>query len=557
MSDSKKLNQPLKKFSLEEVVNMAKSLVGPDLAPYIRGNDIKDIYEDGKKREYPVKICKSYFIRAAKRLKSIEDMVNWDVVYLGSRDIVTAKNNYNPRQSNGHRAGIIKLDDKSLKEAVIWGSGIGDRGEDTVPDFWKKYAVKVNVGEYRGEPSYELSYVDDSEPISKNDVIRMLLDKAVRPQDLEVVFEDGERTLEKLYDPVVLRGRTFGYFGLEVWGTRKDENGEPITTVVRDENGEPVRDKTGKIVTREERYVKDGEEQPLIQPRLDDSEMGIYTFGASLLPLEDDTESKNRVKFRFLNKKLGRQKVDYGPYQERVFHDAIEYGEEPGRKASDHLNSVYSGTEVLIVGAPIRHSYDADNDLHYIDIEASMLIALDLVEGADVPVSEDITQPDAEPQPQPQPEPQPQMEPEPEPEPEPETRPEPKPVAEHDDMGDIERIKQGIRETQELYGETATIQDIETLELPVMKKFTGPDNKIMPEYRKQVAMVLKKMREGGSAKPEPSEPEEVEQPEPVQNISEDDAIDQGLIKCQGCGEYFKQGEILDHSMNCPATKDEM
>ena len=119
LQEQGKLDRLVKSFTLDELVPIVKLLVDPELAPFVTRDTIRPTWEHGRRREYPVKSCTNHFESLPRVEKRKANMYPLNVINLGSRDIITAKDNYDPLKSNGHRVIAFLPDTSEIKEFAV------------------------------------------------------------------------------------------------------------------------------------------------------------------------------------------------------------------------------------------------------------------------------------------------------------------------------------------------------------------------------------------------------------------------------------------------------
>lgn len=511
-----KLDALVKSMTLDELVPIVKVIVDLELAPFVTRETVRPTWEHQRRREYPIKSCVNYFEALPRAEKRKADMYPLIVIPLGSRDIITQKTNFDPMKANGHRNICFLPDVGEIKEFAIWGHHPGDNPDVEKPfTFFHRHRVMIEERPFTftsGEKGVgrDIALIEESAPIDRQELTAHLLQHAIPEFDaVTKVYE---------YQPIVIRGRLMSFKSVEDW--------EPTGLLVeaRDRDGKPIIDEvTKKTLMREERKPS-AEGQPLIQPRLDDPNQEIYTFAASIVPMDQSEKPENRIKVKFLNKKLAQHFIDLGPIQEKLFRDAMLAVDDPTEDTWDVLDGFLRGTEVLVVGVVTRFQKDPKGrPLNWVDIEATMLLSLEATsEGADTVEQVVTTQPTPaaapSPSPSPTPDPAPVAEPEiiqpitpvaPEPEKPPERAVEPSihdvvvtaetvpapPVAEV--LTPVQKLMRVVEEAVEVWQTyNLDISEIEMVQSPLMTEFCIPGTAtIKEEHHDKVRLAIKKYKE--------------------------------------------------------------
>lgn len=375
MSKQNILDTPLKNLELDAVVNAAKLVLSEDLREFCTAETIAEIYNEADYRELSIHLNTNRFTTVCRKAKRMANMFAMSGILLGSRDLLTKKNKWMAIRATGQRVLILRLDQEQVVEPTVWGHGPGDRNHKKTIPFWAKCQFMAETTTFTREGSDEkeegtlLSYLEAEEPISSVELFAALQKYAKSPEMLEE---------SDVYFPIVLRGAIGSFSPIDKW----EDTG--IMIDVLDRSGSPVIDKkTGKVVKRPERE-RAAEGFPLIQGRLDNPEEQIYTFQVTVNPLDDTIETINRVKFKFLNKKMARHLIAV-PSQELVFRTAFQKGMGTANDSFDHLTDTYRGMDAYVIGVMTRFSHDEKRDLNWIDIEGTMLVTV--VQGSSTPTS--------------------------------------------------------------------------------------------------------------------------------------------------------------------------
>jgi len=555
-----RLDQPLSSFSLSDAVGMAKAMVHPDLAPFITTATIKQTYEHSVRAAYPIRICKNYFEQAAKADKRKQSMNTWDAYFLGARDILTAKTNFDPARVNGQRALLYRLDIGQLQEATVWGSGPGDEGNKATLPFWHVIAAKIEENEFRrqsGETDigYTMSYLDRSEPLSPETIINQITKLAVPISALDY---DAHR-----YKPVIVIGKLGGFKPLEEW----EETGQLVPVLDADRN--PVIDpKTGSAQMRPERQPS-AEGQPFIQQRIDDPNKNIYTFQANIAPIDEDDKSENRLRFRFLNKKLGNHFVDL-PLIQQIFSDAVTMGVGTSEDAVEHLTGTYAGTEVLVAGVITRFYRDEERSLNWIDMEATLCVPLDAASVGTVeqvvttsaPVTPAVPAPPAVEMVTPS-----GIAPAVETPPpagvdpvvlEAATAPTPQPAAIPKTPAPqattvVDQLKTIVHEGRELYGPTMTITELQSLRV-LPEHMVGADGTVLPDHVNMINHVINMVAKEAGDSPVGAAGTSVAAQPVVESAPAGTAAPQmEPMICPKCQKVLQPDDVLGHAKECPGV----
>lgn len=544
---------PLKQISLDKLVEITSILVGKDLVPFVKRSVVKTVLDHSKRREYPLEICVNYLksaVRAEKRKEGMQDMV---VNYLGSRDILTQKNNFDPLRVSGHRSLLLVDGTDEIIEATVWDIGPGEEGSRKPLHFWHKIKAKIEETEFTrssGEKGtgFTFAFIEDEEPADRKDIVERLIKKAIP--------FDSISSESHMWQPIVIHGRMGGFKPIEDW----QPTGEMVP--ITDADGMPVIDhNTGKARMRAKKEPT-AEGQPLIQPRLNNQDIAIYTLAASVSPLDPNEKTVNKLKFRLLNKKFGNHILDLGVGMQEVFADAMQE-EDP----LDYLSSTYKGTEVLCVGAVTRFAPDDTRDINWVEFEASLVIKVDgLTSGA---VGQEITTtipttPKSEPQPTPSKEDVAAIASDVAPKVAkvavetpvvPDALSVPASVSEGE-KSKAQIIRQAIMETRELYPASAGIEEIESLELFIMKPYCDAKMKILDEHKPFIKKQLEQVRKehGDSPVGEKADPAATSLPKAASESGEGPVESMAHVeptKCSGCGEIIV-GNVFDHYKTCKA-----
>ena len=592
LQEQGKLDKLVKSFTLDELVPIVKLLVDPELSSFVTRDTVRPTWEHARRREYPVRSCVNYFESIPRVEKRKADMYSLNVISLGSRDIITAKNNFDPMKANGQRVIAFLPDTSEIKEFAVWGHDVGADVDTKKPlSFWHKHRVMIQERPFvfqSGEKGVgkEIALIEESVPVDKNEVISHLLQHAIPEFDAI--------TAAYLYQPVIIRGKIVSFDSIEDW--------EPTGRLVEvlDRTGKPMIDElTKEPLKREERVAKRGKEgQPLIQPRLDDINREIYTFAVSIQPIDSDEPSENRIRVRFLNKKLAEHFISISPNQDQVFRDAHSARGDPTEDTWDICDGFLSGTEVLIVGSVTRFQHDPKGRrLNWVDIEGTMMIALDgssspspsQVTEVTVPVSSSVTK--SVPQSQ-------TIQPVTTHVPEPSiedvivARPVAEPVIQ-EPLTPIQKIFLAIEEAVETWQtHSIDIPEIEMIQSQYMTEFCVPGTaQIRPEYHDRIRLAIKnwkKQHEGQVPTAPPivstdgpavgrsdesfqgivftKEPDT--EPELPTMASQDVTVsaktstktsartsDNTLYECPACHEKMSQDQVFEHWNTCRGKKE--
>lgn len=373
-SKKKKLNVPIKTMTLDEFVDKAKLVLDEGLEEFCSSAVLKPIYENSDYREYSTILNTPRINTACRKQQRMASMFPMTGINLGSRDLLMKKFNYDVTKVTGQRNLILRTDAPKIVDATVWGHGPGDRGEKVLIPFWADcqfMAVKTEFTREDGskDTGVEVAYLEGSAPISREQLHKLLADRAFTADMLEENFR---------YQPIVLRGKIGTFSKLPKWKS----TGKRIQA--KDRNGNPIMLPNGTVKMKDER-VRDDEGFPCIQGRIDNPEEEIYTFGVTVGVMDRSIDTKNVVKFKFLNKKMARHFVELNSHQ-RMFRDAFARGIGTANDAFDHLTNSYRGTEVLAVGVLTR--WDDQGETVWIDVEGTMLLALNMSESQIAPATE-------------------------------------------------------------------------------------------------------------------------------------------------------------------------
>jgi len=542
---------PLKQISLDKLVEITSILVSKDMVPFVKRSVVKTVLDHSKRREYPLEICVNYLrsaVRAEKRKEGMQDMI---VYYLGSRDILTQKNNFDPLRVSGHRALLLVDKTDEIIEATVWDIGPGEEGSRKPLHFWHKINAMIEETEFtrssgEKDTGFTFAFIEDEEPADRKDIVERLIKKAIP-------FDSIDRD-SHMWQPIVIHGRMGGFKPIEDW----QPTGEMVP--ITDTDGMPVIDSnTGKARMRPKKEPT-AEGQPLIQPRLNNPDIAIYTLAANVSPLDPAEKTVNKLKFRLLNKKFGNHILDLGVGMQEVFADAMQE-EDP----LDYLSSTYKGTEVLCVGAVTRFAPDDTRDINWVEFEASLVIKVDgLTSGA---VGQEITTtipttPKSEPQPTPSKEDVVATASDVAPKavesvtvPPSVVVPASAPVSEGE-KSKAQIIRQAIMETRELYPASAGIEEIESLELFIMKPYCDAKMKILDEHKPFIKKQLEQVRKekGDSPVGEKADPAATSLPKAASESGEGPVESMAHVeptRCSGCKEII-EGNVFDHYKTCIA-----
>ena len=541
---------PLKQIPLDKLVEITSILVGKDLAPFVKRSVVKTVLDHSKRREYPLEICENYLktaVRAEKRKEGMQDMV---VNYLGSRDILTQKNNFDPLRVSGHRSLLLIDGTDEIIEATVWDIGPGEEGNKKPLHFWHKINAKIEETEFtrnsgEKDTGFTFAFIEDEEPADRKDIIERLIKKAIP-------FDSIDRE-SHIWQPVVIHGRLGAFKPIEDW----QPTGEMVP--ITDTDGMPVIDpNTGKARMRAKKEPT-AEGQPIIQPRLNNPDIAIYTLAASVSPLDPAEKPVNKLKFRLLNKKFGNHILDLGVGMQEVFADAMQE-DDP----LDYLSSTYRGTEVLCVGAVTRFAPDDTRPINWVEFEASLVIKVDeLTSGA---VGQEITTtipttPKSEPHPTPSKEDAKAIASDVAPKVAKSAveTPPAAPVSE-EGKSKAQIIRQAIMETRELYPPSAGIEEIESLELFIMKPYCDAKMKILDEHKPFIKKQLEQVRKehGDSPVGEKADPAATSLPKAASESGEGPVESMAHVeptRCSGCKEII-EGNVFDHYKTCSAIHGE-
>lgn len=376
-TDSKKdSSKPIKLLSLERVAELAKLVVEEGLKESCTPETIRSVWEDSDYREYTVVLNTPRFNTACRKVQRMASMFPLAGIYLGSRDLLLAKFNFDVMRVRGQRVLILRSETElsQIEEVTVWGHGPGDRGDKVEIPFWadsqfmaivKKFPLR-DGGEGEG---VELEYFQGSTPVSRTQLFEKLALCAQSPEMIEESF---------LYQPIVMRGKISTFGPLTKWKS----TGKKVDA--KDRYGQKIKLPNGTIKMIDER-VRDEEGFPCIQGRINNPEEEIYTFTLTIKPLNSDVDTPNVVKVKFLNKKLGRHLIELNSHQ-RMFRDAFNRGTGTANDAFDHLTGTYRDTEVFIMGTVTR--FNETDEVTWIDIEGTMLLALNMSDEQIEPKSE-------------------------------------------------------------------------------------------------------------------------------------------------------------------------
>ena len=374
--DSSKLHVPIKTMTLEEFVDKAKLVLDDGIEKeYCTAEALKPIHDHSDYREYTVVLNTARINSASVKQKRLKAMFPMEGINLGSRDLVMKKYNYDITRVTGQRNLILRTDAPKIVEPTVWGHGPGDRGEKVLIPFWAEcqfMAIETTFPRADGTQGKgsEITYLQGSTPIGRTKLYELLTQHAHTIDQLE--------ESDFKYQPVVIRGK-IGTFGkLTKWS----DTGKMVQA--KDEAGNPAFLPNGQPKMERER-ARDEEGFPCIQGRIDNPEEEIYTFTVTVGVLDRDVETKHVVKFKFLNKKIARHFLELNS-QQRIFRDAFTRGVGTANDAFDHLTSTYRGTEVFAIGVLTR--WDDQGNTVWIDVEGTMLLALNMSGAELAPVTE-------------------------------------------------------------------------------------------------------------------------------------------------------------------------
>lgn len=502
-TDSSKLNVPIKTMTLDEFVDKAKLVLDDGLEEFCSSAVLKPIFENSDYREYSVVLNTPRINTACRKQQRMQAMFPMKGINLGSRDLLMKKYNYDVTRVTGQRNLILRTDAPKIVDATVWGHGPGDRGEKVLIPFWAEcqfMALKTEFTREDGtkDTGTQIEYLEGSAPISREQLHQLLADRAFTSDILEENFR---------YQPIVLRGKIGTFSKLAKWKS----TGKKIEA--KDRNGNPILLPNGSVKMVDER-VRDDEGFPCIQGRIDNPEEEIYTFAVTVGVMDRSIDTKHVVKVKFLNKKVARHLVELNSHQ-RMFRDAFARGIGTANDAFDHLTNSYRGTEVLVVGVLTR--WDDKGETVWIDVEGTMLLALNMSESQIAPATESpllTSSPQAPEQPVAPaaptapsapsvPEtvaapttPAPSAEPVPAPEAAPVPAPPIQPVATEKKQTIAARLDAAIKETMEMYGkDKMTFEEFQDFGL-CPEEFIGTGGKIKKERKKIVEKRIVKIREG-------------------------------------------------------------
>lgn len=292
--------------TIEEAVNIVKSLVKPEFAKHVTEELVKPVWHDPTKRELPLSNLQTFFNNRAKAIKEVESLEAWAGVMVGGRDIKKYDTPVEKVRGQNH---LIVLDSGEISSFSGWGHNIGPPGSEVRAPTLQHVIIKVAPRKFKYRDgreglSWDGKYVAEQNVIPPDELKEFLLKKAVPLSLLDS---------EMKYHPVLVRGKIGVIMPLERWidGDEleevKDSNGN--TRYERNEDGTVKVDSHNRPIPRM-RYkrVPDNIGHPLKHTKADGSNETQWVFKVSLYD-EDDTESGNRVSVQFQNTKMGDHHV--------------------------------------------------------------------------------------------------------------------------------------------------------------------------------------------------------------------------------------------------------
>lgn len=509
---NKKLGVPIKSMTLVEFADIAKLVLDEGLEEFCTTESLKEIHEDSDYREYSVILNTNRINTACRKVQRMKAMFKLTGINLGSRDLLMKRYNYDITRVTGQRLLLLRTDAPKIVDATVWGHGPGDRGEKVPIPFWadcQLMAVKTEFDREDGsqDTGTQIEYLEGSTPINRAHLYELLGQRALTSDMLEQSMQ---------YQPLVLRGKIGTFTKLTKWRTKiNPANGKPVMEEAKDKRGAPIRlpDGSPKLVEVRER---DDEGFPCIQGRIDNPEEEIYTFAVTVGTMDRSIDTKHNVKVKFLNKKVAKHLIELHS-QQRMFRDAFAKGIGTANDAFDFLTNTYRGTEVLVVGVMTR--WDEQSNMTWIDVEGTMLLALNITGEQMEPTSESpllatpspqapeqatlapeapavptvpsvssapvVEEPAVPAPPDPAPTTEAPVDPAPAPAP---------PMATEEQKPVIERLDAAIHETMEMYGkDKMTFEEFEDFGL-CPTEFLGAKNKILKERKNAVEKRIAKLR---------------------------------------------------------------
>jgi hypothetical protein len=373
--------------TLEEAVNIVKSMVPPDLAKYVTDDLVRPVYHDPKKREYKLSTLVNFFSNRAKAQKVIDSLEAWTGVIVGGRDIKKFDMPVEQVRGQNH---LMVVDNGEIRSFAAWGHSIGPGGAETTVPTLKRSTIKVSPREFtyndgRKGQSHDGKMVVDVVDIPESELKTYLSAKSM---DLDML----DTTMR--YQPVLIRGKIGLVMPLENWVDSDelvpatDRHGNAQYEV--DENGNLRLDGNDKPIPRMKyKRIPDGIGQPPIQTKADNSNIEQYVMKLSLY--QDDDDSGNRVSVQLQRTKFGEHRVLL-PDVDLVMKDAA--ASPPGGREDGWtmLTNMWRETEVVVAGTII--SINEREDSVWYGVDATLIMGVD---GVPVSASASATTPVVQP----------------------------------------------------------------------------------------------------------------------------------------------------------------
>lgn len=356
--------------TLEEAVNIVKSMVPADLAKFVTDDLVRPVYHDPKKREYKLSTLVNFFSNRAKAQKVIDSLESWTGVIVGGRDIKKFSQPVEQVKGQNH---LMVVDNGDIRSFAAWGHAIGPSGAEAIAPTLQRSTVKVAPREFtyndgRKGQGFDGKMIVESTEIPESELRKYLAEKSM---DLDMLDK------EMRYQPVLIRGKIGLVMPLENWVDSDelvpatDRHGNAQYEV--DENGNLRLDGAGKPIQRMKyKRVPDGIGQPPIQLKADNTNTEQYVIKLSLY--QDNDESGNRVSVQLQRTKFGEHLLLL-PDVDLIMRDAA--ASPPGGREDGWamLTNMWRETDVVVAGTII--SVNEREDSVWYGVDATLIINVD------------------------------------------------------------------------------------------------------------------------------------------------------------------------------------
>lgn len=335
--------------TIEEAVNIVKSLVKPEFAKHVTEELVMPVWHDPTKRELPLSNLQTFFNNRAKAIKEVESLEAWAGMMVGGRDIKKYDTPVEKVRGQNH---LIVLDSGEISSFSGWGHNIGPPGSEVRAPTLQHVIIKVAPRKFKYRDgreglSWDGKYVAEQNAIPPDELKEFLLKRAIPLSLLDS---------EMKYHPVLVRGKIGVIMPLERWidGDEleevKDSNGNTIYE--RNKDGTVKVDGHNRPIPRM-RYkrVTDNIGHPLKHTKADGSNETQWVFKVSLYD-EDDSESGNRVSVQFQNTKMGDHHVVM-PNASLLLEDAAKKPVGGREDGFSDLSNLWGTKDIVVAGTVI------------------------------------------------------------------------------------------------------------------------------------------------------------------------------------------------------------